>query len=66
MKHVHKYESVSHPTPSAEAMSIGIRAVEIRRCQSCSKETTFIQTKKPQWIPLFRDEDAEEQDILLA
>lgn len=66
MKHIHKYEPVLHPTPSADAMSIGIKAVEIRRCQACQKEATFIQTKQNQWIPLFRDEEADEQDILLA
>lgn len=66
MKHVHKYMSIYHPGISSEAMSLGIKAAEIRRCESCNKETTFIQIKKDKWIPLFKDEAGDEQDILLA
>ena len=46
MKHIHKYTSVSHPGLTSEAMSLGIKAAEIRRCESCKKEMTFIQTKR--------------------
>jgi hypothetical protein len=66
MKHIHKYTSVSHPGLTSEAMSLGIKAAEIRRCETCKKETTFIQTKKDKWMPLFKDEAADEQNILLA
>ena len=52
MKHIHKYTSVSHPGLTSEAMSLGIKAAEIRRCETCKKETTFIQTTKDKWIPL--------------
>jgi hypothetical protein len=66
MKHVHKYEAIYHPGLSGEAMDLGIKAAEIRRCETCKKEMTFIFTKKDKWIPLFKDEEVSQQDILLA
>lgn len=66
MKHIHKYMSVYHPGLTPEALSLGIKAAEIRKCESCKKEMTFVQTKKDTWVPLFKDEAADEQNILLA
>ncbi len=65
MKHTHEYESVYHPSPTSEAKALGITAVEIRRCVGCLKEMTFVLTKS-QWFPLFEDQEAGDQDILLA
>lgn len=66
MKHVHKYQTVSHPIVSADAGELGISGAEIRRCEGCQKELVFILTKHEKWIPLFEDRVADEQDILLA
>lgn len=63
--HVHEYEAISHPVPSAGARSIGIKAAEIRRCSRCQKEMPFILTKD-RWVALFEDPDVDEQEILLA
>ncbi len=65
MKHRHEYESIYHPSPTAEAKALGITAVEIRKCMACQKETIFVLTKS-EWFPLFEDGESEEQDILLA
>jgi hypothetical protein len=32
MKHKHDYETVYHPSPTAEVKVIGVKATEIRRC----------------------------------
>jgi len=66
MKHIHKYETISHHGISSELMELGIQAAEIRKCTKCQKEITFLLTKKGQWVPLFADREADEQDILLA
>jgi len=65
MKHIHEFEITSHPALNPEAAALGIRGAEIRKCVSCLKEITFIQTKSG-WVPLFNDTEADEQDILLA
>lgn len=63
--HVHEYEAVSHPVPSAGARSLGIKSAEIRKCRKCLKEMPFILAKD-KWVALFEDPDADEQEILLA
>lgn len=63
--HVHEYEAVSHPVPSPEARSLGIKSAEIRKCSRCRKEMPFILIKD-RWFALFEDPDADEQEILLA
>lgn len=63
--HVHEYEAVSHPVPSAGARSLGIKSTEIRKCRKCLKEMPFILTKD-EWVALFEDPDVDEQEILLA
>ena len=65
MKHRHEYESVYHPSPTAEAKAIGIASIEIRKCTVCQAEMTFVLTGS-RWFPLFEDREAGEQDILLA
>jgi hypothetical protein len=65
MKHVHEYESTYHRSPSPEAKALGIDAVEVKKCKTCSYETINIVTKKGAF-PLFEARDAEDQDILLA
>lgn len=66
MKHVHKYETVSHPVVSAEAGALGISGAEIRRCVDCQKELVFVLTRRDKWVPLFEEREADEKDILLA
>lgn len=66
MKHVHKYETLSHQGIPSELLKLGIQAAEIRKCKGCHKEMPFLQTKKGEWIPLFDDRQSDEQDILLA
>ncbi|MBI4684586.1 MAG: hypothetical protein HY755_05260 [Nitrospirae bacterium] len=66
MKHVHKYESISHHSITSELMELGIEAAEIRRCKTCQKEIPFLLTRKGKWHPLFQDAESNEQDILLA
>jgi len=65
MKHRHEYEAVYHPNLSAEAKTVGLRAVEMRRCKTCLKEMPFIMIKK-EWFPLFEDPESGDQGILLA
>jgi len=65
MKHRHEYESIYHPSPTAEAKALGITSAEIRKCTVCRKEMTFVLTKG-QWVPLFEDGESGEKDILLA
>ena len=64
-KHRHEYESIYHPSPSAEAKALGIKAAEIRKCKICQKEMVFVLTKN-EWFPLFEDQAFEEQGVLLA
>ena len=66
MKHRHKYEPISHPNISSELKEIGILAAEVRKCQTCQKEVTFLQTRDGKWVPLFAESETGEQDILLA
>lgn len=65
MKHRHDFEIISHPGLTPEATALGIKGAEIRRCITCQKELTFIQTKSG-WFPLFEDTASDKQDILLA
>jgi hypothetical protein len=65
MNHVHEFESVYHPTPSAEVRSLGIKAAEIRKCKTCHKEVPFVLTQQG-WIQLFEDKEPDERDILFA
>ena len=65
MKHKHEFESVYHPTPSAEVKDHGILAVEVRRCKGCRTEVPFVLIKN-KWLPLFEDKGSNDQDILLA
>ncbi len=64
-KHRHEYESVYHPSPTAEAKALGIAAAEIRKCRICKQEMTFILLKN-EWFPLFEDQSFEEQGVLLS
>ncbi len=66
MKHIHKYEPVSHHGIRSELIELGLQAAEIRRCSKCHKEMTFVQTKKGEWIPLIDERETDEQDILMA
>ena len=65
MKHVHDYESTYHRSPSPQAKSLGIDAVEVKKCKTCSFEAINLVTKKGAF-PLFESSETEEQDILLA
>jgi len=65
MKHKHEYESVYHPSPTAEVKALGIREAEIRRCKTCNKEIILVLTKDG-WFPLLDDHKPDEHDILLA
>jgi hypothetical protein len=66
MKHVHKYETISHHGITSELMDLGIKAAEIRKCKKCQKEMPFVLTHKGEWVPLFDDMESDDQDILLA
>lgn len=66
MKHRHKYEPISHPNITSELKEIGILSAEIRKCATCQKEVTFLQTRKGKWLPLFVASESDEKDILLA
>ncbi|MBI5213447.1 MAG: hypothetical protein HY957_08765 [Nitrospirae bacterium] len=66
MKHVHKYETISHHGIISELMDLGIKAAEIRKCKKCQHEMTFVLTPKGEWVPLFDDREADDQDILMA
>ena len=65
MKHKHDFEIISHPGLTPEAAALGIKNAEIRKCVTCHKELTFIETKSG-WVPLFKDLEPDEQEILLA
>ena len=65
MKHRHEYESVSHPSPSTKAKTLGIKETEIRKCRVCQKEMPFVMIKK-EWVPLFEDPDSSDEGILMA
>ncbi len=64
-KHTHEYESTYHPSPTAEAKALGITAAEIRKCKICKQEMTFVQLKN-NWVPLFEDQEFEDQGVLLS
>ena len=66
MKHIHKYETISHQRISAALTELGIQSAEIRRCKTCHKEMTFLMTKKGEWVPLLDENESDKQDILLA
>ena len=66
MKHVHKYETISHHGITSELMDLGIKAAEIRKCKKCQHEMPFVLTPKGGWVPLFDDREADDQDILMA
>ena len=66
VKHKHKYVTLSHPALTSEVMEHGIQAAEIRKCESCDKQTIFLLTKKRTWIPLFDEAESGEKNILLA
>lgn len=65
MKHRHDFEIIYHPSLTPEAAALGIKGAEVRKCITCQKELTFIQTKDG-WFPLFQDTESDKQDILLA
>ncbi len=65
MKHRHEYEAVYHPNLSSAAKTLGIKAVEMRKCKTCQKEMPFVMIKK-EWFPLFEDPDSADQGILMA
>lgn len=66
MKHVHKYEPISHHGINPELMKLGLQSAEVRKCPKCQKEMIFVSTKKGDWFPVLDDRESEEQDILLA
>lgn len=66
MKHVHKYETISHHGITSELMDLGIKAAEIRKCKKCQKEMPFVLIQKGEWVPLFDEMESNERDILLA
>ena len=66
MKHTHKYESILHPALSKEAASLGITGAELRKCETCGKETLYVNTRKEGWFSILADEEASEKDILMA
>lgn len=63
--HAHKFEPIAHPSLSAEAKALGIMAAEVRKCSACDKQTTYIQLRN-KWVPLFSENESDEQNILLA
>jgi hypothetical protein len=65
MEHKHEYEAVYHPNPSGAAKSVGIKAIEMRRCKTCQKEMPFVMIGQ-NWVPLFEDTESGDQGILLA
>jgi hypothetical protein len=65
VEHEHEYETISHPSISSEAGTLGITAAELRKCRTCQKIIIFIMTSN-RWIPLFDERELGEQDILLA
>jgi hypothetical protein len=65
MKHRHEYETVYRPGVSSEVGALGIKAAELRKCKTCDKEMTFVRIGD-EWVPLFEEKEAGEQDILLA
>jgi hypothetical protein len=66
MKHSHKYEPVSHHGISSELLELGIEAAETRQCSKCGQLMQFLLIKKGGWVPLFKESETDEQDILLA
>jgi hypothetical protein len=66
MKHVHKYEPLSHHGISPELAKLGLEAAEIRKCKKCGQEMPFLLTKKGAWVPLFEEAEGDQQDILMA
>lgn len=66
MKHVHKYEALSHHGVTSEVMDLGIQAAEIRKCAKCGKQAVFVQTRKGKWVPLIDEQESEGKDVLLA
>jgi hypothetical protein len=66
MKHVHKYQAISHQTINPQLIDLGIHSAELRRCSKCQKEMMFMLIKKGEWIPVFEDRESDEKDILLA
>jgi len=66
MVHVHKYETLSRHGISPELMKFGLEAAELRKCNKCGKEMPFVLTKKGTWIPLYQEDETDQQDILLA
>lgn len=65
MKHQHEFEIISHPSLTQTGANLGIKGAQIRKCLTCSKELTFILTKKG-WFPLFEENDTKKDYILLA
>lgn len=65
-EHKHEFEPISHPSLSAAAIELGIRAAEMRECRICKMQTPYIQTKDSRWVSLFKEETGDEQNILLA
>jgi hypothetical protein len=66
MKHKHRYETFYHPVASPEAMELGIKSIEIKKCSICEKEMPFLLIRGNKWIPLYKEEEPYEEDILLA
>ncbi|MBF0559388.1 MAG: hypothetical protein HQL08_11485 [Nitrospirae bacterium] len=66
MKHKHKFETLSHPGITSEIMEHGIQAAEIRKCESCDKQTIFLMTRHGHWVPLFDETESGANDILLS
>lgn len=66
MKHIHKYETVSHHGITSELSELGLQSAEIRKCSKCKKEKIFVLTQKGEWFPLIDERESDEQDILLA
>ena len=65
MSHRHEYETIERHAVSKEAVELGIKAAETRKCKGCGEETVFLLSHDD-WLPLYDKTTRSEQDILLA
>lgn len=66
MNHEHTFETFERHSVSQEVSRMGIRGAETRQCTGCETRMMFVELEGSGWVPLIKENIADNQNILMA